>query len=72
MKEKIIEIVAEMLQVDSSMITETTLMDDVEEWDSLVQVMIIGEIEQRLGVSIDLEDAMEVTGVADLIRLCEK
>lgn len=72
MKEKLIELITDILQVEEGVITENTLIDDFEEWDSLAQVMIIGEIEARLGVSIDLEDAMEVTGVKDLIALCEK
>lgn len=72
MKEKIIEIITEILQVEEGIIKENTLLSEVEEWDSLAQVMIIGEIEARLSVSISLEEAMEVKGVEDLVALCEK
>lgn len=72
MKEQIIDLVTGILSVGEGVVTENTLIDDLEEWDSLASVMIIGEIEARLGVSIDLDDAMEVTGVKDLITLCEK
>ena len=52
MKEKIIELIEEVLQVPAGTVTEDTVMEDLEEWDSLAHVMIIGQLE-GLGVSID-------------------
>ena len=49
-------------------ITEDTQIEDVEQWDSLAHVMIIGELEGRLGVSIPLEEAIELTGVRELFE----
>lgn len=72
MTEKIIRIITEILEVKEGTITENTLISDVEEWDSLAQVMIIGELEARLHLSIALEDAMEVESVPDLIKLCSR
>ena len=48
-------------------ITEDTVIADVEEWDSLAHVMIIGELE-GIGVSIPLEEAVEITSVAELFE----
>ncbi len=70
MKNEIIKIIAELLQVSEEMITEDTLMDDVETWDSLTHVMLIGELEAQLDISIPLDEAVEVTGVKDLLELC--
>ena len=47
--------------------TENTLMEELEEWDSVAQVMIIGELESRLGVRVDLEAAMEMRGAGDVL-----
>lgn len=44
MKEKIIALITEILQVPEGTVTETTLMEDLEVWDSVAQVMIIGEL----------------------------
>ena len=52
MKEKIIALITEILQVPEGTVTETTLMEDLEVWDSVAQVMIIGELESRLGISV--------------------
>ena len=68
MKEKIISLVEEILKVTAGTITETTKMEDVEQWDSLAQVMIIGELEERFGISIPLEEAVEITSMKELLE----
>lgn len=70
MKREIIKLMAEILQVSEDMITEETRMDDLEEWDSLTHVMLIGELETQLGISIPLDEAVEITGVKELLELC--
>lgn len=67
MKEKIIALITEILQVPVGTVTETTLIEDLEEWDSLAQVLIVGELESRLGIVIPLDEAVEITGVADIL-----
>lgn len=68
MKEKIIALITEVLMVPEGIVTENTMMDDLEEWDSLAHVMIIGELEEKLGVSIPLDEAIELTGVAQILE----
>ena len=67
MKEKVIELIEEVLQVPAGTVTEDTVMEDLEEWDSLAHVMIIGQLE-GLGVSIDLEEAVEITSVKEILK----
>ena len=68
MKEQIIDIITEILQVPAGTVTEDTLIEDLEEWDSLAQVLIIGELESRLGIAVSLEEAEEMTGVSDFLK----
>lgn len=68
LKEKIIELIEEVLDVPAGTITEDTMMVDVEGWDSLAHVMIIGELEEQLGISIPIEDAIELEGVRELLE----
>lgn len=70
MKHRIFDLMAEVLQVPVEMITEETTMDDLEEWDSLTHVMLIGELETQLGISIPLDEAVEITNVKELLELC--
>ena len=67
MKEKIIELIEEVLQVPAGTVTEDTVMEDLEGWDSLAHVMIIGQLEE-LGISIDLEEAVEITSVKEILE----
>lgn len=68
MERKIIELIEEVVGVPAGTITEDTLIEDIEEWDSLAHVMLIGELEERLGISIPVEDAIELTGVRELLE----
>lgn len=69
-KREIITLIEEALNVPAGTITEDTMIADVEEWDSLAHVMIIGELEERLGISVPLEEAVELTGVRELLEKC--
>ena len=68
MKEKIITLIEDILKVPAGTITEGTMMEDVEQWDSLAHVMIIGELEEQLGVVIPLDEAIELTGMKELLE----
>ncbi len=68
MKEKIIALIEEALNVPAGTVTEETMIADVEQWDSLAHVMIIGELEEKLGIVIPLEEAIELTGVRELLE----
>lgn len=70
MKEKIIALIENALEVPAGTITEDTMIADIEQWDSLAHVMIIGELEEKLGIAIPLEDAVELTGVRELLEKC--
>ncbi len=71
MKEKIMNLIADTLQVDRALITEQTQMEDIEQWDSLMHVMIMGELEE-LGISIPLDEAIEITSVAEILKKAEE
>lgn len=68
MKDKIIALIEELLKVPAGTITEETKIEDVEEWDSLAHVMIIGELEEKLGVSIPLDEAVEIVDMKELLE----
>ncbi|MCM1568072.1 MAG: acyl carrier protein [Roseburia sp.] len=67
MKEQIIALIEEILKVPRGTVTEHTRIEDVEQWDSLAHVMIIGELEEKLGVVIPLDEAVEITDMQELL-----
>lgn len=71
MSEKIIQIVAEVLNMDVAVLSENTKIEEVEKWDSLAHVMIIEAIENKLGKSIPIDKAMDITSMKELIEATE-
>lgn len=70
MKEKVIALIEEILNVPAGTITEDTRSEDLEEWDSLAHVTLIGELEERFGISIPLDEAIELASVREILEKC--
>lgn len=68
MKEKVIALIEEILNVPAGTITEDTKSEEIEEWDSLAHVTIIGELEEKLGISVPLDEAIEITSVKEILE----
>ena len=68
MREQIIALLEEILQLPEGTVTEDTRMENTPEWDSLAHVMLMGELEERLGIVIPLEEAIEIESVAELLE----
>lgn len=65
---EVLELITQILQVEQGFITIDTKIDDVEQWDSLAHVMIIGELEDKMGIKIALDDAIELKSVSELLE----
>lgn len=72
MEQQIIEIIAKNIKTDTKNITKDTKMADIEAWDSLAQVMIMAEIEEKLGIYIPIDKALEIEGVADILAAAKE
>ena len=68
LQKKVTGLIEELLKLHSGTITLDTMIEEIEEWDSLAHVMIIGDLEEKLGITIPLEDAIELTGVRELLE----
>ena len=53
--EEFLSFIADILEVDKNTLTLETSQDDVETWDSLMQLRLLGEIEAKYGVMIPME-----------------
>ena len=68
MRAKIIALIEDLLKLPSGTVTEDSLIENVEGWDSLAHVMIIGELEDKLWISVPLDEAIEITSVRELFE----
>ena len=62
------QLVATVLMVDPSVITDDASSDTIENWDSLRHMNLVLSLENAYGVSIPDEDAANITSYA-LIKL---
>lgn len=72
MKEKLLNILAEQLDMDASELTDDKSFTDDLDMDSLDMVEMTVELEQELGVTFEQEQLAEVKTIGDLVVLIEK
>jgi acyl carrier protein len=71
-KERVIEIIAKAIELDSIKIDEDTAIGDFPSWDSMSQLVIISSIEKEFDVKFDPEDIMDLEDVGDMILAIEE
>lgn len=57
--------VAEIFEIDVNSISLDTEYDSIPEWDSLMQLRLIGEIEEKYSVSIPIDQVPEIKTLSD-------
>ena len=67
METQVKEIIAKVLNVDITVITDNLSSGDIPEWDSVGNLAIISTLEQELDVEFPLEDLFDLTSVRSLV-----
>ncbi|WP_295067026.1 acyl carrier protein [Ruminococcus sp.] len=71
MKEQIIEVLAQVMEQDSSVFSDETIIREIDGFDSLQFVMMISELQEKYNIEIPLDRAIEVETLGELIA-CAK
>ena len=66
--EEFLSFIADILEVDKNTLTLETSQDDVETWDSLMQLGLLGEIEAKYGVMIPMERISTIKKLNDFYQ----
>lgn len=66
--EEFLSFIADILEVDKSTLSLETSQDDVETWDSLMQLRLLGEIEAKYGVMIPMEQISTIRKLNDFYQ----
>lgn len=69
MESQVKDIIARVLNVDPSVITDGLSSGDIPEWDSVGNLAIISTIEQEMGIEFPLEDLFDLTSVQSIINI---
>jgi acyl carrier protein len=68
-EQRVIELLALTLGVEPSTLQRTSTYGETAGWDSLALVRFMAALEEEYGVSFALDDAEELTSVADAVRV---
>ncbi len=64
--EKVIEIIADVCDVEKSEINENSTIGDFPSWDSVGHLTILSSVEESFGISFEPEEMMELEDVKDI------
>jgi acyl carrier protein len=71
MKEKLIEELAEALEMDPGMIKLEDNFRDYETYDSLTELSVLAMLDSEFGVEIEMNEFNKYITVEDLLKLVE-
>lgn len=71
MEEKVIALIARVLNVSTSEVELNTEIGELDEWDSLHNVAILAELEKEFDVKITPDMVMDLEDVSDIVSLIE-
>lgn len=70
-KEKVFEIIANVLNVNVTEITLESTVGDFPSWDSLGQLNILQSVQEEFDVEFEPEEMMDIEDVNDIIKAVE-
>lgn len=65
-------IIRDVVDNDEVVIDDETKATDVDGWDSLAQVLIVGELQNKLGVKFTSTEINELANVGELVDAISK
>lgn len=68
MEERLIEIVADILQMDKQNVSMDMEREKEEKWDSLAHVQLVTEIENEFNCEIGFDEVDDIKRVKDFIK----
>ena len=71
MEQKLKKIMADVFEISPDKIDEATIMESIEQWDSLKHMELIMAIEEKFGIVFETEEILEITsftGIKDILR----
>jgi len=65
------EILTDVFQFEGELRLDTS-PEDIERWDSLQHVALIAALETKFGISLSMDEMMEIASVADIHTVLER
>jgi len=69
---KLTTILAKVLLIDESKISDEMSRKTVKEWDSMAHLMLVSELESTFEIIMDDNDIIKIQTVADIKKILQK
>lgn len=69
MKEKIIEILSQVLEIPTAEIGQDFSKEKAENWDSIAHLTIIAELEESFNISFEPEEMEQINSLKDIYNI---
>ena len=69
---KVNDVFHDVFDDDSIVVVDSTTADDVEDWDSLMHITLISEIESAFGMKFQMKDVVGMQNVGEMLDIIEK
>ena len=66
---KLTEIIQTVLNEPTLIIDETMTFNDFENWDSIIQMMVVASVEQKFGIRFKLREVGEISSIKEYVDI---
>ncbi|MCM1232274.1 MAG: acyl carrier protein [Ruminococcus flavefaciens] len=70
--EELLEMLEDIMDLDEGTLETTTVLEDVEEWDSLSALSLMAEAKKNYGKKLSADDITSFVTVQDIIDYLQK
>ena len=71
-KDELKKIFKEIFANNSLDLTDETSPDDIPEWDSLTQVLLVEEVEKAFNITLNMDDIFKIRTFGDFIKIIKE
>lgn len=70
--EKLNEVFAEVFDDDTITVSETTTVNDIEDWDSLAHLTLVSSVEEAFSIEFNITEISKFKNVGEMMSSIEK
>ena len=68
---KLNEVFRDVFEDDDITVSDATTADDIEDWDSLMHITLVSEIENAFGFKFKMKDVVGMQNVGEMLDIIE-
>ena len=72
LKKRLTEVFRDVFDDDSIVITADTTADDIEDWDSIEHITLIGAVEDEFGMKFKMGEVSGMNNVGEMMKILHR